>query len=191
MKYTEEQIDAYLRGEMSTTEKEAFEAELEHDSALAREVNMMHLIVDGLKNRQDKLDAISAWREEARRKAVAKVVVQHPWVPWVTAFSAAAALVAGVFLFSPISSPVLPPDVENNHSIIRGTGLPDMDSLIEQGDFQKAIEVIDAEIAENDSLLRESIRVRDEAIYSVKKYEYAIQLLEEKKNELLTKQRTE
>ncbi len=191
MKYTEEHIDAYVRGEMTVEEKASFEAELEQDPALVREVNMMRLIFDGLKDRKDKRDAITKWQEEAQQKAAAKVAAQRPWVPWVTAFSAAAALVAGVFLFSPISTPVLPPNVDNNPPIMRGTGLSDIDSLIEQGNFQEAIEAIDAEIAENDSLLQESIRIRDEAIYSVKKYEYAIQLLKERKNELLTKQRTE
>ncbi len=191
MIYTEEQIDAYLRGEMTTAEKAAFEAELEHDSTLARDVNMMRLIVDGLKDRQDKLDAITAWQEDAKQKAMAKVTAQRPWMPWVTAFSAAAAIVAGVFLFSPISSPVLPQDGVSNPPIMRGTSQSDIDSLIEQGNFQDALEAIDAEIAENDSLRQESIRVRDEAIYSVKKYEYIIQLLEERKQEILTKLSTE
>lgn len=191
MKYTEEHIDAYLRGEMTSTEKAAFETELGHDPDLAREVSAMRLIVDGLKARQEKMDAISDWQEEARRKASAKVAARRVWVPWVTAFSAAAAVVAGVFLFNPISSPNLPPEVGSNPPVMRGTGSSDIDSLIEYGKFQEAIEAIDIEIAENDSLLQESVRVRDEAIYAVQKYEYSIQLLEEKKNDILTKLRME
>jgi len=189
MNNSEEHIDAYLRGEMTIAEKEAFEIELEHNPTLAREVSMMRLVVCGLKERQEKLDAIKIWQDDVEQKSMNRLAVKHPWAPWVAAFSAAAAVVAGVFLFNSIPSPNLPPDVGSNPQVMRGTDLSEIDSLIEADKFQDAIEIIEAEIAENDSLLQESIRARDEAIYAVQKYEYVIQLLEEKKNEILSKQR--
>lgn len=189
MKYSEGHIDSYLRGEMTAEEKAEFEASLEQDPAMAREVDMLRLIVGGLKDRKEKLDSITAWHQEAENKALAKVFAQRPWMPWVTAFSAAAALVTCVFLFSPISSPVLPSGMENNPPVMRGTtSISEIDSLIEQGNLQDALNAIDTEIAETDSLLQESIRIRDEASYNVKKYEYGLRLLEEKKNEILTRQ---
>ena len=190
MKYTEEQIDAYLRSEMTAEEKAAFEAESEHDSTLARDVNMMRLIVDGLKDRQDKLDAITAWQEEARQKAVAKVAAQRPWIPWVTAFSTAAALVTGVFLFWPSfqSSPGVTPTPSAPQEIsspnMRGSNISFKGNPNGGQDHTEALKAIDAEIAETERLLNESLRIREEADYNVQKYQYALQELKKKRDEI-------
>lgn len=182
MKYTEEQIDAYVRGEMSVPEKAAFEAEMERDSDLAREVDLVRLIVSGLKDRQEKLDAMDAWQKDAERKPAMTGAKRHAWGPWVAVLGAAAAVVLGVFLFRPMSSPTLPapPYDPSSPPVIRSAGLPSLDSLMEQGDYQGAIEVIEAELAEADSLLQESIRIREEADYDIEKYEYVIRSLHEK-----------
>lgn len=184
MKYTEEQIDAYVRGEMSVPEKAAFEAEMERDPDLAREVDLVRLIVSGLKDRQEKLDAMAAWQEDAERKSAraGTGAKRHAWGPWVAVLGAAAAVVLGVFLFRPLSSPTLPaPPIDMSAPpVMRSAGLPSLDSLMEQGDYQGAIEVIEAELAEADSLLQESIRIREEADYDIEKYEYFIRSLNEK-----------
>lgn len=180
MKYTEDQIDSYLRGEMSAVERAMFEAEMEQDTLLARDVNMMRMIIDGLKDRQEKVKAISSWQEDTH-------VSRHAWVPWVTAFSAAAVVVAGVFLFHPTSSPTLPPDTP----AIRTTDISSIDSLVLQGSYQEALQAIEAEIAETDSLLQESFRIREEADYDVRKYEYALKLLREKLEDVKARQKVE
>ena len=190
MKYTEEQIDAYLRGEMTTSEKAAFEAELEHNSALAREVNMMRLIIGGLKDRKEKLDSITAWQKEAEHKAMTRVAVRRPWVPWVTAFSTAAALVTGVFLFWPFfqSSPGVTPTPSAQQEIsspnMRGSNISFKGNPNGGQDRTEALKAIDAEIAETERLLNESLRIREEADYNVQKYQYALQELKKKRDEI-------
>ena len=72
---------------------------------------------------------------------------------------------------------------------MRSAGLPSLDSLIEQGDYQRAIEVIEAELAETDSLLQESIRIREEADYDIEKYEWAIQSLKQKLDQIRNMQK--
>ena len=182
MKYTEEQIDAYVRGEMSASEKAEFEAEVRRDPDLSREVGMMRLIVDGLKDRQEKLDAMATWQKDAEQKPAMVAAKRHAWGPWVAVLGAAAAVVRGVFLFRPLSSPTLPaPPIDMSAPpVMRSAGLPSLDSLLEQGDYQGAVEVIEAELAEADSLLQESIRIREEADYDIEKYEYVIRSLNEK-----------
>ena len=179
MKYTEDQIDSYLRGEMSAAERAMFEAEMEQDILLARDVNMMRMIIDGLKDRQEKVKAISSWQEDTH-------VSRHSWVPWVTAFSAAAVVIVGVFMSRfYLSSP--PPDTP----VIRATDISSIDSLVLQGSYQEALQAIEAEIAETDSLLQESFRIREEADYDVRKYEYALKLLREKLEDIKARQKVE
>jgi hypothetical protein len=184
MKYTEDQIDAYVRGEMSVPEMADFEAEMERDPALAREVDMIRLIVSGLKDRQDKLDAMNTWQKDAERKSASRTIStgkRHAWGPWVAVLGAAAAVVVGVFLYRPLPTP-LPQAPEP--PAMRSAGLPSLDSLIEQGDYQSAIEVIEAELAETDSLLQESIRIREEADYDIEKYEWVIRSLNQKLDQI-------
>lgn len=190
MKYTEDQIDAYVRGEMSVPEMADFEAEMERDPALAREVDMIRLIVSGLKDRQDKLDAMNTWQKDADRKSASRATStgkRHAWGPWVAVLSAAAAIVVGVFLYRPLPTPPLPQPPAP--PVMRSAGLPSLDSLIEQGDYQSAIEVIEAELAETDSLLQESIRIREEADYDIEKYEWVIQSLNQKLDQIRNMQK--
>lgn len=183
MKYTEDQIDAYLRGKMTSSEKAKFEAEMEHDSALAREVNLMRLILQGLRDRQEKTEKMAEWEQETDERSASRRVTS-PWIPWVTAFSAAAAVLFGVFLFRPTSSPTLPPEVTSPGATMRGGDFSEIDTLIEQGHYHEAQDAVLAEMAEADSLLQESVRIREEADYEVKKYEYALKLLRQKMDEI-------
>lgn len=198
MKYTEEHIDAYLRGEMTVEEKAAFEAEMEHDSALAHEVNMMRLLIGGLKDRKEKLDSIAAWQKEAEHKAMTRVAAQRPWVPWVTAFSTAAALVTGVFLFQPTYTHQSPPQVtpsphtpqEITSPNMRGPNISFKGNPNGEKNRSEALKAIDKEIAETERLLNESLRIREEADYNVQKYQYALQELKKKRNEIRKAQDT-
>lgn len=193
MRYREDQIDAYLRGEMTPSESAAFEADMENDSTLAREVNMIRLIVTGLKDRQEKMETMAGWQREVDEKQITQVVAKpsRPWVPWLTAFTAAAAVVVGVFLFHPISSPLLHPDMTTTKPVMRGSDFSRIDSLIKQGCYQEALNAVQTEIAETDSLLKESIRKREEAEYDVQKYEYALKLLQEKLDEIRANQESD
>lgn len=196
MKYTEEHIDAYLRGEMTVEEKAAFEAEMEQDSALAHEVNMMHLLIGGLKDRKEKLDSITAWQKEAEHKAMTRVAVRRPWVPWVTAFSAAAALVTGVFLFQPTyqsptevtPTPRTPQEMTSPN--MRGPNISFKGNPNGEKNRSEALKAIDREIAETERLLNESRRIREEADYNVQKYQYALQELKKKRDEIRKAQDT-
>lgn len=189
MKYTEEQIDAYLREGMSAREKAEFEAEMKRDPDMAREVSMMRLLIGGLKDRQDKLDAMATWQKEAEQKSASRAKStgqHHTWGHWIAVLSAAAAVVVGVFFYrSPPTSlpqPTEPP-------VMRSAGFSSLDSLLEQGAYQKAIEVIEAELAETDSLLQESIRIREEAEYDIEKYEWVIRSLNQKLDQIRNMQK--
>lgn len=188
MKYTEEQIDTYLRGEMSDSEKLSFEAEMANDTSLVAQVNLMQTIVQGLKSRQEKVDAVSAWQREREHERL-----HRPWLPWATAYASAAAVVAVVFLFQP-SSPV---GTEPNQGEAPATTVPGMrgadiffDESIEQESidpkqYDEILNRIEAEITQNERLLQLSVRRREEADYEVKKYEYAIRQLEEQRQKIL------
>ena len=189
MKYTEEQIDAYLLGEMSDAEKRSFEAEMANDSSLVAQVNLMQSIVQGLKSRQEKVDAVSAWQKESEHERL-----HRPWLPWVAAYASAAAVVAVVFLFQP-SSPVgtKPYQEETPPATVPGMRGVDIffnedieQESIDSKQYDKILGRIDAEIAQNKRLLHLSVQHREEADYEVKKYEYAIRQLEEQRKKILS-----
>ena len=185
MKHNEDQIDAYIRGEMTPSEKSAFEDDMRQNSALTREVNVMRLIVGGLKDRQEKMETMAQWQQGSKEQAASRRIANHPWIPWITAFSVAAALILGAFLFYPVF--LLPSPVPNNTILrtdMRGGDFSEIDSLIEQGHFQEALDAIQSEMVEADSLLHENVRKRDEADYEIKKYEYALKLLQQKQDEI-------
>lgn len=189
MKYTEEQIDAYLRGEMSDSEKRSFETEMANDTSLVAQVNLMQSIVQGLKSRQEKEEAVSVWQKEREHERL-----HRPWLPWVTAYASAAAIVAVAFLFQP-SSPVGSKPYQEETPATTVSGMRGADIFFNEGIEQESIdpkrydeilERIDAEIAQNKRLLQMSVQRRKEADYEVKKYEYAIRQLEEQRQKILS-----
>ena len=191
MKYFEDQIDAYIRGEMALSEKAAFEAELKQNPDLAREVSLMRLVVDGLRDRQEKKERISSWQEDTGHRMASRADARRKWLPWVTAFSTAAAVVAGVFLFHPSTTPVMLPEPSSYQPVMRSLDYSEIDSLIEQGNYEDAIRAIEAEIAENDSLLQEYLQIREEADYNVELREYALEQLRMKREALRAKEKAE
>ena len=199
MNHTEEQVDEYIRGEMIPSEKTTFEAEMERDPAFAREVSLTRMIVDGLRDRQEKLNAIEVWKQESGDKLASQVVDMsaleidprkerlRPWIPWLTAFSAAAVVVLGVFFFHPFSSPTIPSDISIQKTAMPGCDFSEIDSLIEQGRYQEALEAIKKAIIETDRLLQESLLKREEADDEVQRYEFSLRLLKDKQDALQTK----
>lgn len=173
MKYSEELIDAYLNGEMDPESLAGFEAEMKNDASLAARVSLTKSIVEGLRERQKKEESIELWMAQASQKSSARRV----WIPWVTSMSAAAAVVAGVFLFKPNHSVV---DTYNAAPVMRGAIDSSVDSLIKQGDYDEALRIISEEMARTDSLLDLSHRLKDEAEYDIRKYEFVKSSLQEK-----------
>ena len=176
MKYPEDKIDAYLQGKMTSSEKEAFESEMNRDSAFKEEVNLMRSIICGLSDRQNKLEALEAWQGEAEKGSRSS---KRKWMPWVTAYSTAAAVVAGVLLFMPPSAVdynPMPSTIQEVDSS-RGGNI----SFKGQPDNKEDLDSLEAEIARMESLLKEALRKREEADYDVKKYEYALEQLKKKR----------
>ena len=173
MKYSEELIDAYINGEMDPEALAGFEAEMKNDASLAARVSLTRSIVDGLRERQKKEESIELWMAQASQKSSARRV----WIPWVTSMSAAAAVVAGVFIFKPNHSVV---DTYDAAPVMRGAVNSSVDSLIEQGSYDEALRVISEEMARTDSLLDLSHRLKDEAEYDIRKYEFVKRSLQEK-----------
>lgn len=173
MEYSEELIDAYINGEMDPEALAGFEAEMKNDASLAARVSFTRSIVDGLRERQKKEESIELWMAQASQKSSARRV----WIPWVTSMSAAAAVVAGVFIFKPNHSVV---DTYNDAPVMRGAVNSSVDSLIEQGAYDEALRIISEEMARTDSLLDLSHRLKDEAEYDIRKYEFVKSSLQEK-----------
>ena len=77
-----DEIDRYLRGEMSTEESNAFEKELATNQELRARLHIVEDVKEGLHRRAEKLEKIQSWKEtEVNGQSKIELVflpLQHP-----------------------------------------------------------------------------------------------------------------
>jgi hypothetical protein len=146
-------IDRYVKGEMSDKECEAFESELKHDEELRARLHVVQDVKEGLQRRAEKLEQINRWREDAARKQQ-----KRPRRFIMTGISAAAAVALVVTLSLPRSGDISQQDmVLPSYSLpSRGEGGPDIDmnGYWEAGKYEECMAAIDKEIAEYQDAVR-------------------------------------
>lgn len=151
-------IDRYVKGEMSDKECEVFESELKHDEELRARLHVVQDVKEGLQRRAEKLEQINRWREDAARKQQKR---HRRFI--MTGISAAAAVALVVTLSLPRSGDisqqdmVLPSYSLPSYSLpSRGEGAPDIDvnGYWEAGKYEECMAAIDKEIADYQDAVR-------------------------------------
>lgn len=99
----QDQIDRYIRGEMTAEECKRFERLLDENAALREEYEFTKQVQEALKRRSARLRLMEQWNKEAEQQAVGVTDRhRHRWIFGVAGGSIlAAVLIAVIFLFVP------------------------------------------------------------------------------------------
>lgn len=152
----QDRIDAYLRNEMSESERRAFEQDLKSNPSLYQDFTLTKAISTALAERQNLRSKMNQWELEARLKE--KVSLQKRWTYGI---SAAAAIAVIIFAVSPMffvrttrsGSDFAMPTFEQSSISNTTDDIARIDSLIESKNYIGAFESVDNLLEEyNDSL---------------------------------------
>lgn len=171
-----EKMDRYVRGEMSDSEREVYERELESDKELRARLHIVEDVKDGLQRRAEKLDKISVWeRQHAQNKR------KSPYKMLIASISVAAAVVAVIMISTPrTAGPVKDEVFQPTIPVIRGNHGVDMHRYWDEGKYEECLTAINDALAatqdELQSLDADSYEDYEYA-YLLRQYEYDIDLL--------------
>lgn len=175
----QDQIDRYVRGEMTTEESRRFEEALAKDADLRADYDFTKQVQETLKNRKMKLDLMKQWDQEEKDEETVSMTARHRHR---VAFRLAggiflvAALVTGVFFIILPQKETSRQDVpqldltlyENYRS---GSSVPQIASLISQKRYEEALLRIEDE--EKDLIVQKQIRPISEEEREQMEYERA------------------
>ncbi|MBR5169849.1 MAG: hypothetical protein IKW85_04715 [Muribaculaceae bacterium] len=180
----QDKIDRYLLGQMSSEEREAFEREIQQDAELKDQVEFTRNMQAAIKSRGKKLDKMALWDLEADETREHHITgrAKPRWVKllyWTSGI--AAILIAGIIfntmiVHGPTGGPLGQVDkgLGNDGAVYRGGGdYAGIDSLLTQGRYDKALELVKAE---EDKILQEMTSVSSEE--SGEKAEYEVLVLQ-------------
>lgn len=147
------QIDRYVRNEMTAEERVHFEAELAEDENLRMEYEFTKQVQDTLKNRQEKLEMMRAWDEEEKQESVLETARyrRRRRLRVAGGFLLVAVLIAGFFLLLPSKWETVPEntlpqlDLSLYENYRSGTALTKIVNLIQQQQYQEALQCIEEE----------------------------------------------
>jgi len=156
-KDNQDRIDAYLRGEMTSDERSAFERDKNTDAALRKEYLETKAIANALADRKEKLAQMVRWdmEEELRLKILHRRMLIRRWT---IGFSVAAWLAVGFFAVRPMfrTTTFVPGDnfampEFSQETYYRGgnSGIEKLDSIIGSRDYANALAFSDSLINEN------------------------------------------
>lgn len=147
----QDQIDRYVRGEMTGEERQRFESELMQDAELRKEYEFIRQVQDTLKDRKEKVQLMAQWDEEEKYDMKTAALYRRR-----RAFRIAgglllvAVLIVGFFLFMPFRKgttmqemPQL--DMSLYESYRSGGAIPQIASLIRQKQYEEALKRIETE----------------------------------------------
>lgn len=170
----QDRIDAYLRHEMSDSERQVFEKQLQQDKTLREAFEFTKELIMALKDREAKRKKVSAWEVELQQEADLKRrkirFVRYSAI----GFGIAACLAVGVFL-QPLlmfnSSPSVS-DVSSTQSLYRGTSETDtqIQSALQKQDYTQALSLVETkeqEYAQRLVALLASDTISEEQAYEV------------------------
>ncbi len=176
----QDKIDMYLMGQMSGKEREAFEREIQQDAELKDQVEFTRNIQAAIKSRGKKLDKMALWEREvedfSEQSTAGKAKPQWMKLLYWSSGIAAVLVLGIVFTTLMVPGPANPPGQEPgyNGAVYRGGGdYAGIDSLLTQGRYDKALELVKAE---EDKIRQEMTSISTEE--SGEKAEYEVLVLQ-------------
>ncbi len=154
-KDNQERVDAYLRGEMTNEERKQFEADIKTDPILHKVYVETKAISDALADRKEKLTLMARW--DAEEKLKIKIERRKKSIRlWAIGVSAAACVAIGFFALKPVyyvtsshDSHVMPDFSQEAYYRSGDSNLECLDSLIIDGEYDKALTFADSLINES------------------------------------------
>lgn len=148
----QDQIDRYIRGEMSEEQRKHFEEQLAQNAELRAEYEFTEQVRDTLKNRKKKLDLMKQWDEDEECQAVG-VSSRHRrrWIlPVAGGFFVVAVLVAGFYFGKSFQKETAlkhasQVDVSLYENYRSGSAVPQIVALIRQERYAEALLRIESE----------------------------------------------
>lgn len=170
----QDRIDAYLRNEMSDSERQVFEKQLQQDKTLREAFEFTKELIMALKDREAKRKKVSAWEVELQQEADLKLrkirFVRYSAI----GLGIAACLAVGIFL-QPLlmynSSPSVP-GVSSTQSLYRGTSELDtqIQSALQKQDYTQTLSLVETkeqEYVQRLVALLDSDTISEEQAYEV------------------------
>ena len=173
-----DEIDRYLRGEMSADERKAFQGKLSEDPELRTRLHIAEDVADGLRRRAEKQERIQEW-EKTSVKEKAKL----PRRIVMTSISVAAAVIAVVTLYVPKSNGVVQDEgFQPNITLTMREGLDlDVHAYWDEGRYEECLDAIGDEI----DLYQNEMQSLDASQYEEDEYEYMLKRYEVAVEDLL------
>ena len=143
----QDKIDRYLLGRMSENERKAFEKEQEADPVLKKDFLFTKVLKEELGERARMKEKMSRWEEELEQDSGNSATTKRRWLYAVTSIAAIA--IFGFFIvFNNGSNP-------GDNDVVRGTAthFDDVESLLQEQQFEEALSVINDKEMENESLI--------------------------------------
>lgn len=146
--HIQDKIDNYLLNRMSDEDKAAFEAEMEADEELKKQYQFTKVLKEELSERARLREKMAQWDKEKAEQATVR-----PMRRWMLAAASLAAIVV-IGLFFTFNWHTMTPTHPGIGDGIRDTDdtafIEDVNVLVKNKEYDKAINIIDAKIAEND-----------------------------------------
>lgn len=157
-------IDRYVKGEMSDKECETFESEVQCDEELRARLHVVQDLKEGLQRRAEKLEQINRWNQDAAQKQQ-----KRPRRFIMTGISAAAAVALVVTLSLPRSG-----EVSQQPSFVipsRGSADVDVNGYWEAGKYEECMYAIEVEVAKYQDAIQELIENFEQGLCPEKEYD--------------------
>lgn len=165
----QDRIDAYLRKELSETERKMFEDELESNSSLAEDFALTKNLVKALESRQQKIRKMERWQQqldvEERAASTARTLIRR----MVIISGIAACVLLGFFSQNSQTGHQLPV-FESSGLTYRGqfSDIENIDCLLNEGKYKQALEEIDLQEKEYADIIAHLVsteQLKEEQIY--------------------------
>lgn len=131
----QDRIDSYIRGEMTSAERNMFITELSSNPELRKEHELTKMIANGISDRAKKKEQILAWK---KKNSSRKIIYLSSAIT-----SIAAMLVVGFFLFRNTPEASAPITMDSVASFDRYTAYSEISMLIEKKDYTRALAYIE------------------------------------------------
>lgn len=164
-----DEIDRYLRGEMSTEESNAFEKELATNQELRARLHIVDDVKEGLHRRAEKLEKIQSWKETE-----VKGQSKRPRRVLLGTLSVAAAVIAVITLSFPRSGGVMAQEeFQPSMTISMRAGIDfNVDAYWDEGRYEECLVAISEKLTQ----YQEEMNSLDASQYEEDEYQYNLSL---------------